>query len=138
VNKSTANDLELLVKIEGIDEPTIAAYFVRLNSGDYRGTAALFADRGQLAPPFENAIEGRTEIAAYLEIEASGMSFWPESGALLIRDDNLAQYHIQGKVKTNYFTINVSWLIQLNAAKEILLLEVKLLAELAELLKFSK
>jgi hypothetical protein len=66
------------------------------------------------------------------------MSFWPESGALLIRDDNLAQYHIQGRVKTNYFTINVSWLIQLNAAKEILLVEVKLLAALEELLKFSK
>lgn len=138
MNKSTANDLELLVKIEGIDEPTIAAYFVRLNSGDNRGTAALFADRGRLAPPFENAIEGRNEIAAYLETEASGMSFWPESGALLIRDDNLAQYHIQGRVKTNYFTINVSWLIQLNAAKEILLVEVKLLAALEELLKFSK
>jgi hypothetical protein len=138
VNKSTANDLELLVKIEGIDEPTIAAYFVRLNSGDYQGTAALFTDRGQLAPPFENAIEGRAEIAVYLETEAGGMSFWPESGALLIRDNNLAQYHIQGKVKTNYFTINVSWLIKLNADKEILLVEVKLLAALEELLKFSK
>jgi hypothetical protein len=138
VNKSTASDLELLVKIESIDEPTISAYFVRLNSGDYSGTAALFADRGQLVPPFENAIEGTAQIAAYLEAEASGMSFWPESGALLMRDDNLAQYHIQGKVKTNYFTINVSWLLQLNAAKEILLVEVKLLAALAELLKFSK
>ncbi|WP_310487282.1 nuclear transport factor 2 family protein [Chamaesiphon sp. VAR_69_metabat_338] len=138
MNKSTASDLELLVKIEGIDEPKIAAYFVRLNSGDFKDAAALFAERGQLAPPFENPIEGRAKIAAYLETEASGMSFWPESGMLLLRDDDLSQYHINGKVKTNYFTINVSWLIQLNADKEILLVEVKLLAALEELLKFSK
>jgi hypothetical protein len=138
VNKLTAVDLELLGKIEGIEEPTITAYFTRLNSCEFRAAAELFADRGQLAPPFENPIEGRAEIAAYLEKEASGMSFWPKSGALLVRDDDLAQYHIQGKVKTNYFTINVSWLMQLNTDKEILLLEVKLLAALEELMKFSK
>ncbi len=138
MNKFTAVDLELLGKIEGIEEPTITAYFTRLNSCEFDGVAALFTDRGQLAPPFENPIEGRAAIAAYLQKEASGMSFWPESGALLIRDAGLAQYHIQGKVKTNYFTINVSWLIQLNAAKEILLVEVKLLAALEELIKFTK
>jgi hypothetical protein len=138
VNKFTAVDSELLGKIEGIAEPTITAYFMRLNSCEFRAAAELFADIGQLAPPFENPIEGRAEIAAYLEKEASGMSFWPESGVLLIRDDDLAQYHIQGKVKTNYFTINVSWLMQLNIDKEILLVEVKLLAALEELIKFSK
>jgi hypothetical protein len=138
VNKFTAVDLELLGKIEGIEEPTITAYFTRLNSCEFDGVAALFTDRGQLAPPFENPIEGRSQIAAYLQKEASGMSFWPESGALLIRAGDLAQYHIQGKVKTNYFTINVSWLMQLNTDKEILLVEVKLLAALEELIKFSK
>jgi hypothetical protein len=138
VNKFTAVDLELLGNIDGIESPTIAAYFTRLNSGEFGAAAQLFADCGQLAPPFEEPIEGRAAIATYLEREASGMSFWPESGALLIREDDLAQYHIQGKVKTNYFTINVSWLIQLNPNKEILLVEVKLLAALEELLKFSK
>jgi hypothetical protein len=138
VNKFTAVDLELLGKIEGIEEPTITAYFTRLNSGDFVAAAELFADRGQLAPPFENSIVGKAAIATYLETEASGMSFWPEAGVLLIRDEGLAQYHIQGKVKTNYFTINVSWLMQLNTDKEILLVEVKLLAALEELIKFSK
>jgi hypothetical protein len=128
----------LLINIDGIEEPTIAAYFSRLNSGELAATSELFAHSGRLDPPFENPIEGREAIAKYLETEAKGMIFCPESGVMLLKDNELAQYHVQGKVKTNYFTINVSWLIQLNADKEILLVEVKLLAALEELLKFSK
>ncbi|WP_309727876.1 nuclear transport factor 2 family protein [Chamaesiphon sp. OTE_75_metabat_556] len=138
MNEFTTIDLELLVNIDGIEEPTVAAYFARLNRGEFMATAELFADLGQLAPPFEKPIVGRGAISTYLETEAQGMIFCPESGALLLRDNDLAQYHIQGKVKTSYFTINVSWLIQLNLDKEILLVEVKLLAALEELLKFSK
>jgi hypothetical protein len=129
---------ELLINIDGIEEPTIATYFNGLNSGEFAATAELFAESGRLNPPFENPIEGRGAIAKYLETEAKGMIFCPDSGALLIADNDLAQYHVQGKVKTNYFTINVSWLMQLNTDKEILLVEVKLLAALEELLKFSK
>ncbi|PSB56896.1 nuclear transport factor 2 family protein [Chamaesiphon polymorphus] len=128
----------LLIEIDGIEEPTIAAYFSGLNSGEFAATAELFAENGRLDPPFENPIEGREAIAKYLETEAKGMIFCPESGTLLLKDNDLAQYHVQGKVKTNYFTINVSWLIQLNTDREILLVEVKLLAALEELLKFSK
>jgi hypothetical protein len=59
-------------------------------------------------------------------------------GTLLLRDNHLTHYHIQGKVQTNYFIINVSWLMQLNTNNAIVLVEVKLLAALEELLKFSK
>jgi hypothetical protein len=128
----------LLIDIDGIEEPTIAAYFNGLNSGEFAATAELFTESGRLDPPFENPIEGRDAIAKYLETEAKGMIFCPESGALLLKDNALDQYHVQGKVKTNYFTINVSWLLQLNTEKKILLVEVKLLAALEELLKFSK
>jgi hypothetical protein len=128
----------LLIEIDGIEEPTIAAYFSGLNSGEFAATAELFAQSGRLEPPFENSIEGKDAIAKYLATEAKGMIFCPESGILLLKDNNLAQYHVQGKVKTNYFTINVSWLMQLNNDKEILLVEVKLLAALEELLKFNK
>jgi hypothetical protein len=138
VSTTPTSNSELLIEIDGIEEPTIAVYFSRLNSGEFAATAELFADGGRLAPPFENPIEGREAIAKYLTTEARGMKFCPESGTLLMRDEDLAQYHVQGKVQTNFFTINVSWLMQLNLDKEILLVEIKLLAALEELLKFSK
>jgi hypothetical protein len=129
---------ELSVQIEGVSEPIVEAYFTRLNSREVTTTADLFAKCGCLKPPFEDSIEGRDAIAVYLEKEARGMRFCPESGTLLLRDNDLTQYHIYGKVQTNYFTINVSWLMQLNTDNEIVLVEVKLLAALEELLKFSK
>jgi hypothetical protein len=138
VNQFTTNDLEVTTKIEGIAAPTIVAYFQSLNSSEFGAAAELFAECGRLAPPFDNPIEGRAAIATYLEKEARGMTMCPQSGTLLIDDLDLAQYHIEGKVKTNYFTVNVSWLIQLNTDKEILLVEVKLLAALTELIKFRK
>jgi hypothetical protein len=138
VSTTPTSTPEFSIEIKGIQEPTILAYFSRLNSGKLAATAELFAEYGRLEPPFENPIEGREAIAKYLATEARGMKFCPESGVLLIEDDDLAQYHVQGKVQTNYFTINVSWLIQINVYKEILLVEVKLLAALEELLKFSK
>jgi hypothetical protein len=137
VNRASSLSAELSLHIAGVESPTIAAYFNNLNNGEFAATAALFADNGCLNPPFERPI-ARDEIATYLEREARGMIFYPESGAMLMKDDDLAQYHIQGQVKTNYFTINVSWLMQLTSDNRILLVEVKLLATLAELLKVSR
>jgi SnoaL-like domain len=135
---TSAIDRQLVVNIDGIEEPTIAAYFSTLNRGDFMATAELFAETGCLNPPFEGSIEGREAIAKYLATEARGMIVCPAAGAMLLRDDRIAQYHVQGQVKTNYFAINVSWLMQLNTAREIVLVEVKLLAALEELLKFKK
>lgn len=138
MNTTHSINPESLVKIEGVEEPTIATYFSTLNRGEFTTTADLFAAAGCLNPPFENPIEGRAAIAKYLETEARGMILCPEFGVLLIKDNGVAQYHIQGQVKTNYFTINVTWLFQLNSDNEICLVEIKLLAALEELLKFKK
>jgi hypothetical protein len=57
---------------------------------------------------------------------------------MILSDSTFTQYQVQGKVKTNQFTVNVNWLIQLNSIKEIILVEVKLVASLVELLDFCK
>ena len=139
MNTASYIGTELLIdNIAGVASPSIVAYFNSLNSGDFAATAALFTDNACLHPPFDLPLSGRDAIATYLEQEARGMIFCPESGTMLIKDNDISQYHIQGKVKTNYFTINVSWLMQLTSADRICLVEVKLLAPLSELLKIKR
>ena len=137
-------DLDTSLDIDGIYENTIYQYFIRLNNGEFRETAQLFAEQGCLNPPFENSIAGRDAIARYLEKEAKGMNFCPERGEIIpkvgvaapLKNSDRTQYQIQGKVKTNFFTVNVSWSIELNAAREIMAVDVKLLASINELLSF--
>ena len=74
---------------------------------------------------------------AYLEEQAKGIIFSPEYGEILMSDSNHTQYQIQGKVELNWFTVNISWLFELDIAKEIILVDVKLLASLDDLLSFS-
>ena len=142
--ESRTIDLDTSLDIDGIYENTICQYFIRLNNGEFMETAQLFAEQGCLNPPFENAIAGRDAIARYLEKEAKGMNFCPERGEIIskvgvadpLENSDLTQYQIQGKVKTNFFTVNVSWSIELNANKEIIKVDVKLLASINELLSF--
>ena len=137
-------DLDTSLNIDGICENTICEYFICLNNGEFMETAQLFAEQGCLNPPFEKSIVGREAIALYLEKEAKGMNFCPERGEILTRagvadpleHSDRTHYQIQGKVKTNFFTVNVSWSIELNAAKEIMAVDVKLLASINELLSF--
>ena len=126
------------IAIQGIDEPVIYAYFERLNNGKFIATSKLFAEQGCLNPPFDNQIQGRGAIAQYLEKEAKGIRFCPEYGEVIAIDSNRTQYQIQGKVEMNWFTVNISWSIDLNAATEIMLVDVKLLASLDDLLSFSR
>jgi hypothetical protein len=42
-----------------------------------------------------------------------------------------------GKVEMNWFTISISWLIELNVTKKITNVDVKLLASRDDLLSFS-
>jgi hypothetical protein len=138
--------LSTKVKIQGIHEPVIYEYFTRLNNGEFIATAELFAEQGCLIPPFDKQLQGRETIAQYLEKEAIGIIFLPERGEIVTSGDiasNLehgsrTQYQIQGKVEINWFTVNISWSMQLNAANEIMLVEVKLLASLEDLLSFSR
>jgi hypothetical protein len=126
------------VDIQGIHEPVIYEYFARLNNGEFIATSELFAEQGCLTPPFDNQLQGRDAIAKYLEKEAQGIIFAPESGEILISDSHHTQYQIQGKVEMNWFTVNISWSIELNAAKEIVLVDVQLLTSLDDLLSFSR
>jgi hypothetical protein len=126
------------IDIQGIHEPVIYAYFERLNNGEFTATADLFAVQGCLNPPFDNQIQGRDAISKYLEKEAQGIIFAPADGEIIISDSTHTQYQIQGKVELNWFTVNISWSIDLNAAKEIILVDVKLLASLDDLLSFSR
>jgi len=142
--ESRTIDLDTSLDIDGIYENTIHEYFMRLNNGEFMETAQLFAEQGCLNPPFEKSIVGKEALARYLEKEAKGMNFCPERGEILtkvgladpLEHSDRTQYHIQGKVKTNFFTVNVSWSIELNAIKEIMAVDVKLLASIDELLSF--
>ena len=109
------------------NEPVVHDYFVRLNQSDFTATADLFSEQGGLKPPFEKIIKGRSAIAQYLEKEALGIKVFPTHMKTMMSDQSYIQYQIQGKVKTNYFTVNTSWLINLNTAKEITLVEIQLL-----------
>ncbi|NUN63329.1 nuclear transport factor 2 family protein [Pseudanabaena biceps] len=133
----SSNNIDLFINIDGINELTIYEYFAGLNNNEFMATSELFAEQGCLNPPFEQTVCGRDAIAQYLEKEAKGIEFCPAYGEMIKSDNAFTQYQIQGKVKTNQFTVNVNWLIQLNSAKEILLVEVKLIASLIELLNFN-
>lgn len=132
-----AERLGLNIDIHGIDEPVIYEYFTSLNDSDFVTTAGLFAQQGYLNPPFDNQIQGREAIARYLETEAKGIIFLPQAGEITIGNFSHTQYQIHGKVEMNWFTVNVSWSIELNADREIMVVVVKLLASLDDLLSFS-
>jgi len=134
----SSTNTDTFINIDGIDEPTIYEYFARLNNNEFIATSELFAEQGCLNPPFEKIVCGREAIAQYLEKEAKGIEFCPAYAEMIMSDSTFTLYQIQGKVKTNQFTVNVNWLIQLNSTKEIILVEVKLVASLVELLNFSK
>jgi hypothetical protein len=140
VKTTSLIDTNRAIDIQGIRIATIDEYFIRLNHQEYVATSELFAITGYLYPPFENPIQGREAIAQYLQQEAQGMRFVPEDGTLLAIDSNertddpQTRIQIQGKVQTKWFTVNVSWLFELNSIREIMLVEIKLLAALPELL----
>ena len=120
-----------------MNEPIIHDYFTLLNQSNFIATANLFSEQGVLKPPFEKMILGRSAIAQYLEKEALGIKVFPTHIKTTTSDRNCNQYQVQGKVKTDYFTVNASWLIKLNVAKEITLIEIQLLENLVDLLAFK-
>ena len=123
-----------LLSIQKEWEPVIHEYFSRLNSGDFIKVSKLFSVQGSLFPPFEREICGREAIAQYLQSEAKGIQALPQSATVLRSDDGCSLCQVEGNVKTDFFTVNVGWSIQLNADNEIMSVKVKLLAELQDLL----
>jgi hypothetical protein len=135
LNSSTNQSLMI---IENIIEPNIYEYYLRLNSNDTQGVAQLFSEDGLLQPPFEKVICGREAIAQYLESEARAIEAWPKLGTGETLDDGSSRYQVRGHVKTSCFTVNVCWKIQLNVNREIKSVEVKLLADLQDLLTLKQ
>lgn len=140
-----------------LDLPTtIQRYFDALNRGAFEQVAALFAEDGQMVPPFEQPIVGRVAIAQYLSTEARDMSLKPiecehvtpsidqtedqtkkQTNKETTHTDSLQCFLVRGKVKTSLLGVNVAWQFDLNAVDEITKVRIKLLASLQELIKFK-
>ncbi|MGB5770639.1 MAG: ketosteroid isomerase family protein [Crocosphaera sp.] len=125
-------------QIEGITEPVIQSYFETLNAGDCKQTASLFALDGTLYPPFESPVVGQDAIATYLQTEATGMKLHPREGTVETLEKDHIGVKVMGKVQTSLFRVNVAWTFVLNGVKEIISVEVKLLASLNELVNLKR
>jgi hypothetical protein len=130
--------VQKLMIIENIIEPVIYEYYLRLNNRDFIGLSKLFSKDGSLHPPFERKLCGREAIAQYLQAEAQGLEAFPKLGKLIFESDRSNLYEIQGYVKTSFFTVNVCWLIELDDNQNIVSVEVKLLAQLQDLLALKR
>jgi hypothetical protein len=121
-----------------LENPVINDYFLKLNEGDFEAASDLFSTEGCLYPPFGKQVCGRIAIAQYLKSEAKDIKALPKTCTVQSIGNDNTQYQVTGSVKTRFFTVNVGWSIQLNATKEIVSVEVKLLAELQDLLTLKR
>jgi hypothetical protein len=128
------NDL----RIAGITEPVVLSYFQSMNAGEYEATAALFAQTGEMHPPFEQPIVGPEAIASYLKTEAKGMQLSPRQGIEETLLNDQKQFQVTGKVQTPVFGVNVSWIFVISPSGEIVYAKIKLLASPQELLKLRR
>lgn len=126
------------LSIPAVQQVVIDRYFETINAGNFEQTAQLFAQAGELYPPFEEAIAGREAIHRYLHQEAQGLRCEPQQGAAFSSGDSLTQVQIQGRVHTPLFSVNVAWEFLLNDLAEILSVQVKLLASLEELMNLRR
>ena len=132
---------QISIVIDDIHQQIINSYFSDLNDRNFEEVANLFSLQGCLYPPFEKGICGRAAIRRYLEAEATGIQAFPQSinvqsdpTGYIFNEDSRISYQVMGYVKTSFFTVNVGWSIQLNSKQEIVSVEVKILADLQELL----
>ncbi|MEL7330602.1 MAG: ketosteroid isomerase family protein [Cyanobacteria bacterium J06560_2] len=129
----------------------IERYFASFNQGDFEQTAALFAQTGELMPPFEGAIAGQANILNYLQKKAQDMMATPmqwsvhpiKSGPVEDAPENGPekgspwQINVTGKVKAIVFQVNVSWQFTVDGAGQIASAKIKLLASPKELLSLQ-
>jgi SnoaL-like domain len=113
-------------------------YFETINTGDFEATAALFAENGEMHPPFESTIVGREAIANYLQAEAKGMRLEPKQSSVSTSEDNLSKVSVTGKVFTPLFSVNAGWQFLLNTSDRIVAVKIKLLASAQELLQLKR
>lgn len=115
----------------------VSAYFTALNAGDFSASAELFAEDGQLLPPFESAIVGRAAIAEYLKAEAKGMQAVVQSVDAQPLPE-MTHLQVVGQVQAPLFVVNVGWRFVVNERSEIVSLKIKLLAALKDLLHLKR
>ena len=126
-------------QIEGINEPVVVRYFETMNSGSFKETARLFAEEGELNPPFEDPVVGHEAICRYLEAEAKSMKLYPQQGIVeKLEAENILKVCVSGRVETPYFGVNINWLFLLNEHQEITSATIKLVASPQELLNLRK
>ena len=111
-------------------ETVAERYFKAFNENRFIAAAELFAADGELRPPFDSAIVGRTAIAEYLEQEASQMTAYPDSM------DRLENGYLQviGKVDAIAFKVGVEWTFAFTDDMAIESLSIRLRASMRELL----
>lgn len=114
----------------------VRRYFETFNLHDFGATAALFSAKGELHPPFEDAIVGRTAITAYLSQEASQMSLFPGEPTGDKSDAN--RLEVLGHVNAIAFKVGVKWTFLLTKESEIESLSIRLRASMQELLTLQK
>ncbi|ELS05507.1 NTF2 domain-containing protein [Xenococcus sp. PCC 7305] len=119
------------------ENPAIESYFSTLNQGQFKLTAALFSDQGQLVPPFDSPVVGQQAIATYLSQEAAGMKFQPRSATSHVLANAKTDVEARGQVSTSLFTVNVVWNFLLSPQGEIELVKVNLIASMQELLRIN-
>jgi hypothetical protein len=126
------------ISIAGIDEPIVIAYFQSLAAQDFSTTASLFAPKGELRPPFEEAVLGQAAIANYLAQEAVGLKPDPRKGIAAYFDDGTVHLKITGRAELPWCAVNVAWRFALDRDRQITCVAIDLLATMQELLKFRR
>ena len=119
------------------EELAIQSYFSTLNQGQFKLTAALFSNQGQLVPPFDSPVTGPQAIAEYLQQEATGMKFQPRSATSQVLPNGQTDVEVRGQVSTSLFQVNVVWNFLLSDQGKIDLVKVNLIASMQELLRIN-
>jgi ketosteroid isomerase-like protein len=115
-------------------EKTIEQYFQTFNEGAFDETAKLFAETGELRPPFEEPLVGYEAIRNYLKQEAEGMEAFPKELEVELGEDDRHHIIVRGQVTAVVFKVNCAWIFELNPDGKIKWVRVKLLATMQELL----
>lgn len=113
----------------GKHRSVICGYFTTLNQAQFDETAALFAPEGELHPPVDDPVIGRSAIAAYLHQEGAGFYLEPLYYRVQPCPDGQTQVCVLGRVRVCPFGSNVSWVFLLNSQGEIAWVKIELCSD---------
>ncbi len=132
----------VLVKIAGVDNPTVLSYMDNLNANDFDALIALFAPDGALQPPFQRPIVGKEAVLRFFREECQNLKLLPERGIAEPAEGGYTQIKVTGKVQTPWFGagvgMNMSWRFLLSPDNQIFFVAIDLLASPKELLNLAR